>query len=251
MKRMHPGTRLPAPARYRQGWQSMLLTIVMLAALAALGHGLRSISGWHSGTATTMQVWHMLEAPAQEFDSAVQALHRDCQPAETSHVSIAPAEPLLATWWPDISEICTTPEEAPTALPLLEAPEELALPLTASNLRQKARAGATAPKPPAEVAATPTPADITPPAYRQAPPPPYPAALRAARAKGTVRVRILINGEGTPTAVHITGSSGHPEFDAAASAWILKKWRFSPARKAGSPVAGCVNTRVEFILDNA
>lgn len=251
MKRMHPSTRPPAPARYRQGWQSMLLTIVMLAALAALGHGLRNISGCHSGTATTMQVWHMQEAHAQDFDSAVQPLHRDCQPEETSQVSIAPAEPVLAAYWPDISEICTTPEEAPTALPLLEVPEELALPLTAAKLRQKARAGATAPKPPAEVAATPTPADITPPAYRQAPPPPYPAALRAARAKGTVRVRILINGEGTPTAVHITGSSGHPEFDSTASAWILKKWRFSPARKGGSPVAGCVNTRVEFILDNA
>ncbi len=251
MKRMHPGTRPPAPAHHRQGWQSMLFTVGILAALAALGHGLRSISGWHTGTAATMQVWHMQESPAQDFDSAVQPLHRDCQPKETSQVSIAPAEPVLAAYWPDISEICTTPEEAATALPLMEAPEELALPPTAAKPQQTARAGTTAPKVPAAVAAAPTRADITPPAYKQAPPPPYPAALRAARAKGTVRVRILINGEGTPTAVHITGSSGHPELDATASAWILKKWRFSPARKAGSPVSGCVNTRVEFILDNA
>lgn len=251
MKRMHPGTRLPAPARYRQGWQSMLLTVGILAALAALGHGLRSISRWHTGTAATMQVWHMQESPAQDFDSAVQPLHRDCQPKETSQVSIAPAEPVLAAYWPDVSEICTTPEEAVAALPLLDAPEVLALPPTPTKPQQTGRVRPPGPKPPATVAAAQTQADITPPAYKQAPPPPYPVALRASRAKGTVRVRILINGEGMPTEVHITGSSGHPELDATASAWILKKWRFSPARKAGIPVAGCVNTRVEFILDNA
>lgn len=89
----------------------------------------------------------------------------------------------------------------------------------------------------------------TPPAYRSAPRPPYPAAMRQLRCTGSVGVRITVSAEGKPTGVEITQSAGYAEFDAVTREWILKHWSFHPATVDDRPTAATVRTRVDFRLD--
>lgn len=91
--------------------------------------------------------------------------------------------------------------------------------------------------------------DYAPPAYKSAPKPPYPPGLKQMRIEGSVRVRIAISKEGTPSSVAITASSGHTEFDDAARQWILRHWRFTPALRNGIPVPSAVATAIHFVLD--
>ena len=88
----------------------------------------------------------------------------------------------------------------------------------------------------------------TAPAYRIAPKPPYPAAMRSSRAEGAVRLRIYLDAQGTPQRVEVVESSGYDSFDSSASSWVLSRWRFSPAMRGGIPVPGVVVTQVRFVL---
>ena len=126
-------------------------------------------------------------------------------------------------------------------------------------LRQGHRAPGRATPPPQKVStAPPTPphsspdaprtASHTPARYRSAPPPPYPASLRAQRISGSVGVLISIDSEGAPTNVTITHSSGYSEFDDTARRWILRHWRFHPATRSGIPHPSQVRTSVRFVL---
>lgn len=87
----------------------------------------------------------------------------------------------------------------------------------------------------------------TPPAYREAPKPPYPPTLRARRISGSVGVRIAVSAEGLPTEVTITSPSGHSEFDSTVRRWILAHWRFLPAQADGLATAAHVQTRIDFV----
>ncbi len=89
----------------------------------------------------------------------------------------------------------------------------------------------------------------SPPRYLEAPPPPYPPDMRAGRYSGSVGVLIKVGADGTPLAVHITRSGGRREFDTAARDWILKHWRFHPARRGAAAVAADVKTSVIFRAD--
>lgn len=89
---------------------------------------------------------------------------------------------------------------------------------------------------------------FTPPSYREAPEPPYPPALRAERAEGTVKVRITVDAYGKPTQVDITQSSGQREFDTTAREWILNHWHFNPAHQGKTPTAGVVSTSIRFVI---
>lgn len=96
--------------------------------------------------------------------------------------------------------------------------------------------------------AAPSAAVVKPAAYRSAPQPPYPPAMRERRLAGSVGVRINVSAEGHPTGVLITSSGGHSEFDNRTREWILKNWRFYPATQGGVPVPSVVTTRVNFVL---
>lgn len=126
-------------------------------------------------------------------------------------------------------------------------PQDLTAPM------QKSRpvvARQSAPSAAEQVAAAPAAeGEFTPPAYRSAPRPPYPAAMRQSRVEGSVRLRIYLDVEGTPQRVDIIAGSGHTEFDTTAREWVLSHWRFTPARQGGRPVPGSVVTSVQFIFN--
>jgi protein TonB len=65
-----------------------------------------------------------------------------------------------------------------------------------------------------------------------------------------VTVRVLVNTDGSAVSVTVRETSGHEDFDNAA-AQAVKKWRFSPARRGGAPVASFHDVRVRFRLDEA
>ncbi len=80
--------------------------------------------------------------------------------------------------------------------------------------------------------------------------PGYPGSARKAGREGIVTVRVLVGTDGTPASVTVRATSGHEDFDDAA-VQAVKKWRFSPARRAGVPVASFHDVRIRFRLDEA
>lgn len=86
------------------------------------------------------------------------------------------------------------------------------------------------------------------PEYLSNPKPPYPAGMRQRRIQGSVGVRIAVSPQGLPTAVDITQPSGHAEFDFTTRNWILRHWRFRPAKRGGAAVASSITTTVRFRL---
>jgi protein TonB len=79
--------------------------------------------------------------------------------------------------------------------------------------------------------------------------PPYPAEARRSGMEGVVTLRILVAPDGTAAAVTVRQGSGFPVLDDAASR-AARAWRFSPARRAGAPVAGLHDVRVRFRLSD-
>jgi protein TonB len=65
-----------------------------------------------------------------------------------------------------------------------------------------------------------------------------------------VTVRVLVGTDGAPASVTVRATSGHEDFDSAA-VQAVKKWRFSPARRGGTPVASFHDVRIRFRLDEA
>lgn len=92
-------------------------------------------------------------------------------------------------------------------------------------------------------------ADVfTPPAYRIAPVPPYPASMRQSGVEGRVRLRIFLDAQGRPQRVVVVQSSGYAEFDSTAGDWVLRHWSFTPAQRGDKAVASTVVTQVCFVI---
>ena len=62
-----------------------------------------------------------------------------------------------------------------------------------------------------------------------------------------MKVRVLLDTDGNPASVMVLETSGYEDFDTAA-AQAVKKWRFSPARRGGKPVASFHDVRIRFRL---
>lgn len=84
--------------------------------------------------------------------------------------------------------------------------------------------------------------------YRSGALPAYPSAARRAGREGVVLLRILVGTDGSPASVSVRETSGYDDFDSVA-AQAVKKWRFSPARRAGQAVASFHDVRVRFRLE--
>lgn len=66
---------------------------------------------------------------------------------------------------------------------------------------------------------------------------------------GKARFRLEIAADGRVTSCAITGSSGHPQLDAATCALVSKRAKFQPARGSeGQPVAGSYTNAIDWRL---
>ena len=82
------------------------------------------------------------------------------------------------------------------------------------------------------------------------PKPPYPLAARRQGAEGRVLLRAQVLEDGRCAEVRIAHSSGHTALDESALATV-RRWRFLPATRAGTPVASWVEVPIAFRLDAA
>lgn len=80
------------------------------------------------------------------------------------------------------------------------------------------------------------------------PKPPYPLAARRQGAEGRVVLRALVLEDGRCAEVRIVRSSGYALLDESALATV-RRWRFLPATRAGTPVAASVDVPISFRLD--
>lgn len=102
------------------------------------------------------------------------------------------------------------------------------------------------------VAAAPVQAPVTPPNFSAAQlgnaGPKYPYLSRKAREEGVVMLRVLVNTAGRAAQLQVNQTSGHDRLDQAALDTV-RKWRFAPAKRAGTPVEAWVLVPVTFALD--
>lgn len=226
-----------------------LLTALLLPGLAALLHGFPHHAVWQSEGDAARFIAVTYAEPETETEAGPTV------PTRARRIIRAPQAPLPAVLALFNDEILPTPtEEVSADLPQEDAlaardidvsfEEEEAQPAPRTAAPQRPRRGIAS----AAHAAV-FPAKRTPPAYRDAPKPPYPAELRARRIGGSVGVRIAVSAEGEPTEVTILSPSGHAELDRNTRTWILTRWRFRPAEADGKPIAAHVQTRVDYVPD--
>lgn len=219
-----------------------LLTALLLPGIGALLHGFPHHAVWQSegDAARFTAVPYAVPAQAEEPPATAQPTPRPALRAPQ-----APPPAVLALFHGEVLPAPT--EELQTDIPQEDALAELDIdfpveeerPITTSPRRQVLAAASPAA----------TTAKRTPPAYRDAPKPPYPAALRARRIGGSVGVRIAVSAEGMPTEVTIIAPSGFGELDRNTRRWILDRWRFLPAEADGKPIAAHVQTRIDYVPD--
>lgn len=80
------------------------------------------------------------------------------------------------------------------------------------------------------------------------PKPPYPLAARRLGVEGRVVLRVHVLADGRSAEVRIVRSSGHALLDESALSTV-RRWRFVPATRAGTPVAASVDVPISFRLD--
>jgi protein TonB len=149
-----------------------------------------------------------------------------------SMVKQLPAPPVLAA-----QRSLPTPPQA------IEAPMPVVEPEPAPDL-----------SPPPEPVAAETPAALPPPPtpphpadYLNNPKPPYPALSKRLGEEGSVRLKVLINADGSVARLEMIKSSGHPRLDRSAMETV-PSWKFVPAHQGGRPIADWVTVPIQFTL---
>jgi protein TonB len=87
------------------------------------------------------------------------------------------------------------------------------------------------------------------PRYRSNPKPDYPIPSQRRGEEGIVLLNVQVSADGTPAAISLNRSCGHPLLDRAALE-AVRRWTFEPARAAGVPVSSLVVIPVRFSLDD-
>jgi len=83
--------------------------------------------------------------------------------------------------------------------------------------------------------------------YFSNPEPEYPSQSRRLREQGLVKLRVHVTEQGRTGEVALHKSSGYNRLDKAAMDAVWR-WRFHPAQRAGTPVAGWVVVPIRFEL---
>ena len=85
------------------------------------------------------------------------------------------------------------------------------------------------------------------PLYHLNPPPAYPAVARRRNYQGVVLLDVLVDPKGHVADVKVAESSGYGMLDRSA-AKSVRRWRFEPARRFGSPIEMWVQVPIKFEL---
>jgi protein TonB len=85
------------------------------------------------------------------------------------------------------------------------------------------------------------------PRYRSNPRPDYPLTSRRRGEEGVVLLKVAVEVNGTPSAISLSKSSGHPLLDHAALE-AVHRWTFEPERRGGLPMHSVVEVPVRFSL---
>lgn len=126
----------------------------------------------------------------------------------------------------------------PSAGARLEEPWEPAAPGTSPVQPSVTQDGASAVSAPLELSAS-SPVPI------RSPGPTYPARALRRGESGEVLLRIHVDARGVPDRVEVAASSGSRDLDRAAQR-AVQRWRFRPAMRDGTPVAGVVTVPINF-----
>jgi protein TonB len=78
--------------------------------------------------------------------------------------------------------------------------------------------------------------------------PPYPTEARALSHQGTVVLSMSVSASGDVVNASVAQSSGYPELDQAAVAWVMAHWKYKPALQAGQPMPSQTQAAVKFDL---
>ncbi len=81
--------------------------------------------------------------------------------------------------------------------------------------------------------------------------PPYPDLARVASHQGTVLLQIVVSADGSVASASVMQSSGFPELDQAAVAWVTAHWKYKPAMQNGQAVPAQARAAVKFDLRQA
>lgn len=113
-------------------------------------------------------------------------------------------------------------------------------------------------QPPASITVVPTPTNVTPVSDSAAAgvsnthtTPPYPPTARSAAHQGTVVLALTVSPQGDVTGAAVAQSSGFPELDQAAVAWVTEHWKYKPAVRGGVAVTSQTQAAVKFDLKQA
>lgn len=116
----------------------------------------------------------------------------------------------------------------------------------------------TLPKPAPVAVDTPQPERASPPPtppqpadYLNNPKPAYPALSRRLGETGIVKLRVLVNADGSVARVELATSSGFARLDKSAMDTVLASWKFEPARQGGNAIADWVNVPIDFKLNRS
>lgn len=88
--------------------------------------------------------------------------------------------------------------------------------------------------------------DVTPPRPLEHADPEYTKAARKAKIQGTVVLKMIVDEQGKPQDVRVTGSLRQDLDQRALDA--VRKWSFQPSMKAGHPVAVELEVQINFKL---
>ena len=78
--------------------------------------------------------------------------------------------------------------------------------------------------------------------------PEYPYLSRRYREEGQVVLRVLVTAQGTAGRVELKSSSGHVALDTSALV-AVRRWRFVPAKQAGTPIDMWYSVAINFTLN--
>jgi len=212
------------PARYGGGRRPNLFALA--GALGMAGLFLSSLLAMnvidiHKG-ASSLKVITLLAPPEPPPPPPPQRQPEPTQQAETPSPIVAPP-PLVVAPSPPVQIVAS-----PTPPPVVRTP------------------GPPSPAPAAPSPAVESAGDLSSTMITAAPPR-YPHESRRRREQGTVVLMVLLSVEGTVADVSVSQSSGFERLDQAALS-AVRRWRWSPAHRNGTPVMVRGLVEIPFVL---